>query len=169
MLKTRLATNHDLKDILEAIHDSARFLKQNKIPQWQSMNCPNEDLIKSDIENKHGYVLLMNDVVCGYAAFSDTNEKVYDDLYRSLNITSEKYIVIHRIASKDSIRGQGLISTFLKLVMRDLSVKINDFRIDTHPLNLFMQKVLKNLDFKYIGDVTLPISDGFRHTYRLLF
>lgn len=169
MLKTRLATNNDIQDILEAIEDSARFLKHNHIPQWQGINCPNRALIESDIKQNHGYVLLINGAVCGYAAFSETIEKAYDDLYERLHIPSQKYIVIHRIASKDSIRGQGLISTFLKLVMRDLSVKINDFRIDTHPLNLFMQKVLKNLEFKYIGDITLPIEDGFRHTYRLLY
>ena len=80
MLKTRLAINNDLKDILEAIFDSARFLHQNNIPQWQGINCPDQKLIESDISKGHGYVLLINDVVCGYAAFSDTKEKVYDEL-----------------------------------------------------------------------------------------
>src|SRR5690606_13906248 len=125
--------------------------------------------IELDIKKGHGYVLEIDGVVCAYAAFSDTREKEYDELYERLKLLSQKYIVIHRIASKDAIGGQGLISTFLKLVMRDFLPIIQDFRIDTHPLNLFMQKVLKNLEFKYIGDITLPIDDGFRHTYRLLY
>src|SRR5690606_24992583 len=115
MLKTRLATDKDIKDILEAIRDSAHFLNQNHIPQWQGINCPNQTLIESDVKKGYGYVLEIDGEVSAYAAFSDAVEKEYDDLYKKLSLKSQKYIVIHRIASKDSIRGQGLISTLLKL------------------------------------------------------
>lgn len=165
----RLAEFKDLSSIMDIIFDAQKFLMLQQIPQWQGMNCPSENIIINDIQQHFGYVLVLDDEVKGYASFSSHVETLYDELYDSLNLSYDQYIIIYRIAAKHEIRGTNLMKTMIQKVMDELSKSIKDFRVDTHPLNRLMQRFLQKLDFVYIGDITLPIEEGYRYTFRKVY
>lgn len=134
MLYTRKATQADLAGIMNVIEAGINYLKLQGSPQWQDGQGPTEALIKSDIDQGFGCVLVLDNQVVGYGALvpgpEDVYEAIQDGSWQSDG--SANYVAIHRIAVDTSIRGQGLAhQMFHDLIIISRERGYTDLRVDT--------------------------------------
>lgn len=162
----RKADLNDLNEIEQIILDAKERLKIAGLDQWQGA-YPNKDSIKEDIDNGYGYVLTHEHDISAYVACLYGEMPNYSLITDGKWINDNKeYISIHRFAVAQKYLGQGIGSKFLKeIVLSYQSKGISDFRIDTHPQNKGMQKVITKNNFTYCGKVD---ADGERYAYQLL-
>lgn len=157
-MEFRRAVEADIHSIMEIISEAQAYFKEHGINQWQN-NYPNLEIIKNDIDNKNGYVLLKDNIVIGTAAVSFDGEKTYDSIYNGKWLSSRKYAVIHRIAIENSFKGSGLSSGILKNIEKMcLNKDVHSIKVDTHKENISMQKFLQKNGFQYCG--TIYLEDG---------
>lgn len=155
----RLGNKSDVEAILTIIKDAQGRLKQLNVNQWQD-GYPNRKSIETDIENKQLYVYLFNGEIVGTMTVLNY-EPTYDHV-KWLN--NKDYIVVHRIAIKNNFNGKGIGK---KLLLQAMALFKKDLKIDTHPKNEPMQKMLKSLNFIYCGDTYIgPNDNDLRYCYQ---
>ncbi|MBJ8326023.1 GNAT family N-acetyltransferase [Streptococcus pacificus] len=152
-MNIRLAFPNEVNDIMTIMTDAKTFLAESGSNQWQN-DYPNEETIIEDIIKGQGYVILVDDMLAGYAAVIEGKEPAYDAIYdgKWLN-QNQDYITFHRVAIAKSYRGQQIAQTLLEGLMEGFDA--NDFRCDTHEKNKIMQHILEKLDFSYQGKVPI--------------
>ena len=146
-MKVRLATPKDLDEIL-AIYDRARdFMRQNGNPiQWGD-SYPEKELICSDLNGGHLYLLTdKKNAIAGVFSCFPEGEPDYDNINGKW-LNDLPYTAIHRVASAGTHKG---IFSHILSFCRTFSSNI---KIDTHLDNLIMQSVLKKHGFVYCGTV----------------
>lgn len=79
LIYTRFAVNTDLPNIMHIINEAKSFLKQSGSSQWQGA-YPAEETIETDIKNKYGLVLIVDNQIAGYAASIVGEEPTYKKL-----------------------------------------------------------------------------------------
>ena len=157
-MEFRKAVKTDVLDIMDIIRQAQAYFKELGIHQWQN-NYPNVDTIRNDIDNKNGYVLLINDHIVAAVTVSFDGEKTYDSIYEGQWISNRQYAVIHRIAVDNNFKGLGLASEIIKNTEQlCLNKGVYSIKVDTHEDNRPMQKLLKKNDFQYCGIIYL--KDG---------
>jgi predicted GNAT family N-acyltransferase len=157
-MEFRRAVEADICSIMNIIRQAQAYFREHGINQWQD-NYPNPEIIKNDIDNKNGYVLLKDNIIIGTAAVSFDGEKNYDSIYNGKWLSSGKYAVIHRIAIENSFKGSGLSSELLKNIEKMcLNKDVHSIKVDTHKENISMQKFLQKNGFQYCG--TIYLEDG---------
>ena len=161
MTTFRKMTTEDTNQVMEVIEQAKAYLKSSGIDQWQN-DYPNEDIIREDISNGYGYVLEDEGKIVGTVALSFDGEPWYDDIYDGKWMTNEDFLVIHRLAVSDDVRGKDAASEIMRqaLQMCDLN-DVCSIKIDTHKDNIIMQKFIKKNGFEYCGMVILG-SEGER-------
>ncbi|MCR8967956.1 GNAT family N-acetyltransferase [Streptococcus zalophi] len=157
----RLAFPNEIKDIMAIMAEAKTFLAKSGSNQWQN-GYPDEETIIEDILKGQGYVILVDDLIAGYAAVIEGKEPAYEAIYdgKWLN-QNQDYITFHRVAVAQSYRGQQIAQTLLEGLVEGFEAI--DFRCDTHEKNKIMQHILDKLGFSYQGKV--PI-DGERLAYQ---
>lgn len=157
-MEFRKSKKSDLEQIMTIIKQAQAYFKSQGIDQWQN-GYPNNETIKNDIENDISYVLTNNEKVVATAAISFDKEETYDSIYDGEWLSKESYVVIHRIAVDNNLKGSGLASEIIKQV-EELCIinNVHSIKIDTHEHNISMQNLLKKNDFIYCGKITL--KDG---------
>ena len=81
----------------------------------------------------------------------------------------EKYASLHRVAIHSDVKEKGKGQFFLShLISGSIALGYKDIRIDTHPSNLRMQKVIEKAGFSYQGTIVLPVTDGKRKAYQII-
>ena len=147
---TRPATVQDLSQIMTIIHEAQANLKADGVPQWQD-GYPDEALIKADILSGEAYVLVNDIAVIGHAVIRQTPEPNYTvplDGKWSDDVTP--YVSLHRIAISSAFRGQHLGQIFMSNLLTWTNyLGFQAIRIDTHPLNQRMQRLIKQVGFTY--------------------
>ena len=166
MIYTRLAKESDIEQINEIIEEAKLTLKNSGSPQWQE-GSPNESMIRSDIDNKYGYVLVQDTHVVGYLAMINQADPDYEIL--DTWEYPDNYVVIHRVAISSKHLGKGLATYFFSNIFSiAYSLGYDSVRIDTHRVNISMQKVLEKFDFVYRGIVFVESKiDGERFAYEM--
>ena len=137
------ASLKDLDEIVDIINESKQYLKDNGVPQWLGP-YPNKETLSKNIEDNIGYVYKENSEILGYFVIKEYDPN-YDYIEDGKWLDDSKYVAIHTMAVKD--KGKGLGDKIFKL----LKNKYNHIRIDTHKLNIPMNKCLLKNDFKYCG------------------
>lgn len=164
----RKAKMQDVSQIMEIIALGIESLKKQGSPQWQNGYGPTQDQIKKDIKNSVAYVLI-TDKVIAYAALLAGVDPVYTAITEGNWYDSQDYVSIHRVVVDSRLTGNGIARKMLvDLITVSQQKGVNDIRIDTHPLNLGMQKAIKNTGFIYRGKVNFPIPHGDRWAYQYL-
>lgn len=154
-MEFRKAQEADISSIMEIIKQAQSYFKIQEINQWQN-NYPNIEVIKNDLENDYGYVLLKDKHIVGTVSLSFDGEISYQRIYNGAWKSDEEYAVIHRIAVKDNYKGLGLASTMIQYIEEICRNKnIKSIRIDTHKENISMQKLIKKNGFEYCGIIYL--------------
>lgn len=89
-----------------------------------------------------------------YGAVIFSGEPVYDKITGGKWSSEEDYMVVHRLCVAAEFGNKGLATEFMERGEELARRKgIFYFRIDTHPKNIFVQKMLLRLGFEYRGDV----------------
>ncbi|TAH63093.1 MAG: GNAT family N-acetyltransferase [Gottschalkiaceae bacterium] len=154
-MKFRKATEADIDSIMEIINQAQTWFKERGINQWQN-NYPNPEIIKKDIDNSYGYILLKDNVVVSYVALIFDGEITYNSIYNGEWISNDKYAVIHRMAVESGYKGQGLASVIFNYVEElCYEKKVHSIKVDTHEDNIPMQKLLYKNGFQYCGIIYL--------------
>ena len=165
----RQARPADLEKIAE-IFDSGRiFLKNQGLPQWQDGHGPTGPLAEADMERGHGYVLVYQGEVAGYTALVPAPDGSPPLTEGQWIEGYGQHVVIHRVALAGSLRGRGLSRQFLRdMVLTARIWGYRDIRIDTHPGNQIMRKIIEQTGFSYRGLMHLPIPNGERLAYQMI-
>ncbi|MGX7198132.1 N-acetyltransferase family protein [Enterococcus olivae] len=167
-MKFRRATMADLSSIMMIVNEAIELLKKQGSPQWQNGYGPSEEKIVKDIKAHELYVLEEGQVMA-IGALVHGIDPVYTAIQEgSWSEDGKSYVSIHRIAVSPKASGRGLAKKMLQSLVEEAERQgIFDVRIDTHQMNVGMQKAIKATGFSFCGRVTFPIPDGERYAYQL--
>ena len=120
-------------------------------------------MIADDIANGYGYVLEDNDTVIAYSAIIFDIEPAYEAINGKW-LTNGDYIVVHRVATADAVKGNGIGTLIFKLI-EDLCIqqKVYSIKVDTNFDNIPMLKILDKLNYSYCGEIFF--NDSPRRAY----
>jgi len=148
----RKATLSELSLIWEIIQQAIEQRRLDGSDQWQN-GYPNEKVIIEDIAKGFGHVLVENNEVIGYAAIIFEIEPAYTEIQGKW-LTNGTYVVIHRVAVSDKVKGKGVATQLFTLIEKlSLENKVYSIKVDTNYDNVPMLKILSNLSYTYCGEV----------------
>lgn len=154
-MEFRKAVESDIESIMNIFNQAKAYMKEQGIAQWDD-SYPNSEIVKNDIKDEVGYVLVKDNNVVGTVVVIFGEEKSYENIYDGKWISDEEYAVIHRIAIDSNYKGLGLASIIFKNIEElCLSKGINSIKVDTHEDNLSMQRLLVKDGFQYCGVIYL--------------
>ena len=164
----RLAKLSDLPRLLEISNGAIQVLKEQGSPQWQNGYGPTEEKLRVDIN--HGWLyVLEEEQVLAFAALVPGVDEVYTNIREGQWQGNAEYLSVHRFAVSREVAGKGLAKKLLKAMVKEsVTQGISDVRIDTHELNIGMQKAILANGFSYRGKVTFPIPEGDRKAYQII-
>ena len=167
-MNIRLAKLSDLPRLLEISNGAIQVLKEQGSPQWQNGYGPTEEKLRADIN--HGWLyVLEEEQVLAFAALVPGVDEVYTNIREGQWQGDAEYLSVHRFAVSRDVSGQGLAKKLLKAMVDQAARQhITDIRIDTHKLNIGMQKAILANGFTYRGQVTFPIPEGDRKAYQIV-
>ncbi|NCT09253.1 MAG: GNAT family N-acetyltransferase [Flavobacteriia bacterium] len=160
-MNIRKATFDDIPNILEIIDDAKALLKSLQIDQWQN-GYPNKTQIENDIKNNESYVVLNTEnQIIATTMFSITGEPTYKIIEGNWVIPeTEKYGVIHRLATKKEFRKLGIaqfVFDYFHAFLKEQNIQ--SLKIDTHQENQGMQSLVKRLGYQYCGIIKTSYGD----------
>ncbi len=165
----RKASITDLQIILNVIENGRETLNKQDIPQWRDGDGPSREVITEDIELGEGYILIEENKIVGYGTITKKEQASYENLTKGVWLPSKKYVSLHRFVLDSSIKQRGMSQFFLgHLISISREQAIFDIRIDTHPTNKRMKKVIEKTGFSYRGDIILPVSNGEREAFQVV-
>ncbi len=161
--KLREATLDDLPIIWDIIQKAIIRRKKDGSEQWQD-GYPNPRVLQNDLDEGTGYVLISkNNTILGYCSIGINNEPEYDKI-KGKWLSTNDYIVIHRVAIDEKHLGKGL-AKFIFMLIEEIALNQNIFSLksDTNHDNFPMLHIFNLLDYTYCGIV------HFRGTPRKAF
>ena len=149
------AVEKNINGIMYIIKQAQDYFKEHGIYQWHD-NYPSLEIVKNDINNKNGYVLLEDNKIVGTVVVSFDGEKNYESICNGEWASSCEFAVIHRMAIDKRHKGIGLASVIIKNIEKIcLNKGVHSIKTDTHEKNVSMQKMLLKNGFKYCGIIYL--------------
>ena len=143
----RKTTPEDLPRLLE-IYESARsFMAKSGNPAQWGNAWPPTSLLERDIQSGHSYACLHDRRVVGtfFFNFGKDIEPTYAVIIDGKWRNDGPYGVIHRLAGDGSVKGIGAYC------INWCYEQCCHLRVDTHPDNQVMQRLLTKLGFKRCG------------------
>jgi RimJ/RimL family protein N-acetyltransferase len=132
--------------------------------QWGPTHWPPEDLIREDIRQGKSYVCTCDDRVVGVFYFDQGKdiEPTYREIQEGGWSDDSPYGVVHRMAGDGSVKGIGAFCL-------DWAYgQCGHLRVDTHPDNLVMQKLLEKTGFVRRGIIHVVEDNDPRYAYEKL-
>lgn len=161
----RRAEPGDLARIMAIYAHARTFMAAHGNPrQWGATGWPPERLIREDIDQGTSHVCLAGRRIVGtffYDAGPDV-EPAYLDIEDGHWLDGSPYGVVHRIASDGSVHGVGAACIGWAFA------RCGHLRMDTHPDNVVMQRLLAKLGFVRCGIIHVPEDDDPRLAYEKL-
>lgn len=160
----RCATEEDVAAVVAIVGEAQRRLAAQGVDQWQN-GYPNAERIAEDVRAGVGRVLCDGvGGVVAYGAVIYTGEAAYDALCGGRWLTEgETYATIHRLCVAESVVGRGVGRLFMELAEREvLGNELCSIRVDTHPDNKVMQRLIGSLGYSYCGTV---VYESIRWAY----
>ena len=150
----RKSSRADITAIMEIVADAQALLRSRGVDQWQD-GYPTADIIEQDIARSESYVLEDRGVVVATAVISFAGEVTYNTIDGQW-LNSNDYVVVHRLAVRNSALGSGLAQKMM-LYAETLALDsgVTDIRVDTHCDNKAMQSLLNMLGYTLCGKITL--------------
>jgi GNAT superfamily N-acetyltransferase len=151
-MNLRLAEIEDLNTIWEILQGAIAQRKKDGSDQWQN-GYPNLETVVVDIQSRHGYVLVENEIIIAYAAIIFGVEAAYNDI-KGQWLSNDNYVVVHRVATSQNFKGKG-VATKLFFLIEELSKNNNTFsiKVDTNFDNAPMLRILEKLNYTYCGEI----------------
>lgn len=142
----------DIKDILRLIEDAKSHFRNHKINQWQD-GYPNEEHIRTDIENHVSYVLEDNGEIRATICIQEDQEKIYDTINGKW-ICDGKYMTIHRLVVANNQKNKGYAKALFKFVEQTAAeLNFKSVRSDTPEGNYIMISLMEKCGYTYCGTV----------------
>ena len=142
----------DMGRIMEIIGQAKAQMKREGRDQWDE-NYPAERDISGDILSSSGYVLVSGELPVAYGAAVFSGEPAYSAI-RGKWLSDLDYVVLHRLAVADEVKGRGVATVFMRKVEELAACRgIRSFKVDTRYDNIPMLKVFTRLGFSYCGEV----------------
>ena len=164
-MEFRKACAGDLDRIMEIVADGRAALADLGIDQWQG-GYPHQSVFEGDIARGESYVAVDREEIAAITMVSFGGEPIYDRIDDGSWLTESSsknpsYGVVHRVAVGRDFRGKGAAS-FLIGCAEELARQQgrSSVRIDTHPGNVPMRKMLAKLGYTECGIVYVAYSDG---------
>ncbi len=156
-MKIQNATTAHLPAIMNIVKEAQAYLASLQIDQWQD-GYPTQELFERDVDNKECFVITNDqNEVMGTVMFSIRPEPTYTQIDGHWIIpVNEPYGVIHRLAVSNRFRSTGMarfVFDYFENMLKEQG--ISNLKIDTHPDNQGMQKLIKNRGYAYCGVITL--------------
>lgn len=166
-MKFAKAKTKDISEIMKIIKSAQKYLKKKGINQWQN-DYPNPKTLAKDIRNNNSYLIRKDKKIVATAAIVFEDDSTYKLIEAGSWLSQGNYGVIHRAAVAEAYKGKGLVSIFFEKTYNLAAEKnIESIRIDTHPDNLAMQRVIEKEGFKYCGIIYAPDGNQ-RYAYEKL-
>lgn len=149
-------TTGDLPRVREIVAGAQAYLARQGVDQWQD-GYPDEAVLLADIALGQGYVLREAGRIRGIVAVQFAPEESYAVIEDGAWTTAEPYACIHRVAL--DAPGSGLADVLMAAaedVIRTAGVR--SVRIDTHPDNLPMRRMLMRNGYTACGTITLAAT-----------
>lgn len=144
-MNVRHTTAQDIPVLLDIFEHARRFMKETGNPHQWNDNRPNQSLIYNDIILGQSYIVEDQGEILGVFSLIFGDDPTYDLIENGHWRNHEPYATIHRIASTH--KGHG----FFKELIRFCFQQCQNLRIDTHPDNQIMQKLILRYGFTYCG------------------
>ena len=156
----------DVDRIMDILAEGRRALAELGIDQWQG-GYPHREAIEIDRARGESYVVVDDEgTVVATAMVGFSGEGDYDLIDRGSWLTATRsddacYGVVHRVAVGAGFQGRGGAS-FLLAGAVDLSRDrgAESVRIDTHPGNVPMRRLLEKAGFAHCGTIYIAHAEG---------
>ena len=153
----RPAKYSEVSQIWQILKDAIKRRKKDGSNQWQD-GYPNMEVVKSDIENKIGFVLTQNDTIIGYTAVIINDEPDYINI-EGRWLSDQDFVVYHRVAVSEEFLAKGMAKKMIKLIEKyALSKNIYSLKADTNHDNIPMMKIFEKLGYSFCGIVYIRKS-----------
>jgi RimJ/RimL family protein N-acetyltransferase len=153
----RPAKYSEASQIWQILKDAIKRRKKDGSNQWQD-GYPNMEVVKSDIENKIGFVLTQNDTIIGYTAVIINDEPDYINI-EGRWLSDQDFVVYHRVAVSEEFLAKGMAKKMIKLIEQyALSKNIYSLKADTNHDNIPMMKIFEKLGYSFCGIVYIRKS-----------
>ena len=152
----RLATINDAVSIANIFEDAKEKFANEGTFQWKG-KYPNIENFYQDLINEIVIVYENeeNNNIVGTATIVFSLDRNYNEINGTW-LNNDKYVSIHRIATKKGYLNKGVASSLLIEAEKiALSKSIYNIRIDTHQKNISMRCLLKKLSYCECGEITL--------------
>ena len=148
----RKAKTSEISQIWMILQQAIKRRKEDDSNQWQD-GYPNPEVIKKDIENSIGFVLLEAETVIGYSAVLINDEPAYTGIEGKW-LTNGDFVVFHRVAISESHLGMGLAKKMMQFI-EEFAIKNNIYSIkaDTNFDNMAMMNIFEKSGYTFCGEV----------------
>lgn len=164
----RVGQAADIPAIMSIIDSAKSFLHQQNIDQWQG-TYPDQPAVAQDVANGTNRVLVMDGQVVGTGSLIEGPDPFYLPIEGEGWAGEADYMMIHRFALSDQVRGHHLSQLFLSNLLSEAYTRgYRDVRIDTHAENVIMQAAITGNGFTYRGVVRLDEPVPERNAYQLI-
>lgn len=145
----RKTEESDLSTVMEIYANAREYMAKSGNPnQWGPTNWPPEKLVREDIRCERSYVCVSDcGEILGVFCFimGKNAEPSYENIEDGEWLDESPYGVMHRIASSGKEKGIGAFCIDWAFD------RCGHMRIDTHPDNKTMQRLLEKLGFSKRG------------------
>lgn len=161
----RKAGQQDIDLVMGILAEGRMALKQLGIDQWQG-GYPHREIVEGDVARGESYVAELEGVAVGTIMVGLEGDRTYDDIADGAWLTHSSsedpdYGVVHRVAVSLEHRGRGAASFLLEQAEAFVGQKgLASVRIDTHPGNLPMRKLLVKRGYVECGTVRIAHAEG---------
>ena len=151
----RRGRQEDIPDILSVVESARGFLRSQGLNQWQS-GYPTSDIFEEDIKRGFCWVFEEDEKIISVMAIVTEPDPSYACIDGAWLTGDVPYTAVHRVAISSECRGSG-VSWHMFELAQDLSVGWGrgSIRIDTHPENIPMRRLLEKSGFVLCGSIRL--------------
>ena len=150
---------------MDILDDGRTALAALGTDQWQG-GYPAREVIEGDIDRGESIIACEGEELIATAMVACRDELDYQTIFDGRWLTESLpgdpcYVVVHRVAVVQDRKNNGVGSAILEYaanLARNLGCA--SVRIDTHPGNAPMQRLLEKVGFKRCGIICISHSEG---------
>lgn len=147
----RVATFDDFDEIIRMKNDVKQRVIDENLPIWQN-GYPQDELIKEDIENEFGRVLIVDGKIVSYATY---HPALYE--YDKGTFPNDNVMSFGRVMTKVTETTKGYASLLIKKIIEETKKNnISGLGILVDSFNKKALNVYLKFGFKYIGTDSFP-------------
>lgn len=141
----------DFVSVWKIFSNAVKHMNETGIYQWDEI-YPNQENIRSDIENGQLYVLTEQEIPIAAAVLNEQQEPEYDAL--SWRYRKGKIAVLHRLCVSPSHQNNGLGKKTVLLAEQELlRMGYSILRLDAFSENPYALKMYESLGYSRVGEV----------------